>query len=124
MLALTATAGMLLAGASPVPRPPPPIYCPVVMYQDYYFALSYYVVPALSPDCPPGGVGRLRKSSTLNQKAQGAHYQPIRPQSGAWTVTVFGDDVPRSERFTNVFSTWEWQYVEADGKHWHTADVR
>ena len=118
MLKLT-LAALLLGAASAVPAPP---LCKVVVYRDYTFAVGYYAVPTLAPGCPAHSTGRLRKSSTLNLKEQGAAYQPIKLQSGAWNVTANGDDVPRSERTVYFFSTWEWQTY--DGHHWLPAEVR
>ncbi len=113
------TLGAASAAAASSPSPP---LCRVVIYRDYVFAFGYYAVPNLAPECPPGSTGRLRKSSTLNTKAQGAAFQPIRPDHGAWTVSSSGDDVPNSEQLMYRFSTWEWQYFT--GKTWQPAEVR
>ena len=123
MLKLTLAALLTgAASAAPLPPTPAPPLCRVVVYRDYVFAFGYYAVPNLAPECPPGSTGRLRKSSTLNTKAQGAAFQPIRPDHGAWTVTNSGDDVPNSEQLMYRFSTWEWQYFT--GKTWQPAEVR
>jgi hypothetical protein len=110
------------AAAAPLPRSMPPPLCRVVVYRDYDFALGTYWTPRLAPGCPPDGIGRLRKSSTLNTKAQGAAFQPIRPAHGAWTVTSSGDDVPNSEQTSYFWSTWEWQDYEKTG--WQKAETR
>ena len=114
-------AALLLGVTAAAPLPKPPL-CPVVIYRDYSFAVGYYAVPALAPTCPLGSTGRLRKSSTLSLKSQGAKYQPIKPDAGAWNVTFSGDTVPRAEKFVYWFSTWEWQTY--DGTHWMPVEVR
>ncbi|MGY2897211.1 hypothetical protein [Deinococcus sp. UYEF24] len=121
MQKLILLAALLVGAASAAPLPHPPL-CPVIVYRDYTFAVGYFAAPSLTPSCPPHSVGRLRKSSTQNLKSQGTAYQPIKPRDGAWNVTPYGDDVPRSEKLVYYFSTWEWQTY--DGKRWLPAEVR
>ena len=120
-LNLTLAALILVAAGSLAPAASVPPLCRVVIYTDYNAGVGYYAVPQLAPECPGNAVGRLRKSSTLNTRQQGARFQPIRPVTGAWTITFFGDDVPNSEQFVYWFSSWEWQWY--DGKRWTPAAV-
>lgn len=99
----------------------PPVYCRIVIYTDYNAGVGFFAVPQLAPECDRAAIGRLRKSSTLNTKARGAKFQPVRPVVGAWTVTYLGDDVPNSEQFMYWFSSWEWQWY--DGKKWLPVEV-
>lgn len=92
--------------------PSPPTFCEVRILRDYDVSLTYFAVFRLSSNCPPGGVARVRKSSTMNTKAAGAPYQPIRPEIGAWTVTPDGTTVPFSARWT--LNSWQWQCWDGD----------
>jgi len=108
---------LLLLGTLLLSQPtpsPPPIFCEVRILRDYDVAVTYFAVFRLSSSCPPGGVARVRKSSTLNTKAAGAPYQPIRPLTGAWDVSADGTTVPFSARWT--LNSWQWQYW--DGQAW------
>jgi hypothetical protein len=116
-----ALAALLIGAASAVSSPElPPTYCPVEVLRDYELGWAYYAQLRLTPPCPFGGVGRVRKTSTLSTRAQGNAYQPIRPETGAWTVTASGDNIPRSMQFT--LYSWAWQYWT--GKTWATAVIR
>jgi hypothetical protein len=117
--ALLALAALSVALALPIPaHAPTPAFCPVVGYRDFAHPLGYYLTFRLAPGCPHGRVGRLRKSSTLNTRAGGVTVQPIQPQTGAWTVTPQGDDVPNAKQFVYFYfgDRWEWQYF--DGAAW------
>lgn len=107
----------LLLGTLMLSQPspsPPPTFCEVRILRDYDLALTYFAVFRLASSCPADGVARIRKSNTLSTKANGAPYQPIRPEVGAWTVTKDGTTVPFSARWT--LNSWQWQYW--DGSLW------
>ena len=127
-------AGLLLGGtvqAQQVPALPPEVaslaaqrYCAVRMLPDYHFGFSYFARLRLDPACPAGGVGRVRKTSTLSTKANGARYQPVKPDGSAqfgglysWTITKSGDNIPPGEEWT--FNRWRWEYW--DGSRWKVA---
>ncbi|AZI45350.1 hypothetical protein EHF33_20790 (plasmid) [Deinococcus psychrotolerans] len=94
------------------PSPSPPVFCEVRILRDYDVSLTYFAVFRLASSCPAGGVARVRKSSTMNTKAAGARYQPIRPLVGAWEVSADGTTIPFSSRWT--LNSWQWQYWDGD----------
>ena len=111
------TLSLLLLGTLLLSQPtpsPPPAFCEVRILRDYDVSVTYFAVFRLAASCPPGGVARVRKSSTLNTKAAGAPYQPVRPLVGAWDVNADGTTVPFSARWT--LNSWQWQYW--DGQAW------
>lgn len=99
----------------------PPPACHLQVLPDYVTPISFKAVLRLSPACPAGTVLRVRKSSTLNVKRNGARYQPIRPAVGAWEVgnsySQVKKPVPYNELFTTRFDSsaplgaqWQWEY--------------
>ncbi|WP_191242122.1 hypothetical protein [Deinococcus ficus] len=63
---------------------------------DYVLVISYKAVLRLAPDCPPGGVARIRKASTINRWGT---YRPIKPNGSAtygrvWSWTMTEDSGP------------------------------
>lgn len=95
--------------------------CRLQVIPDYVTPISYKAVLRLSPACPAGTVLRVRKSSTLNVKRNGAPYQPIRPAVGAWEVgnsySQVKKPVPYNELLTTRFDSavplgtrWQWEY--------------
>ena len=116
-------AGLLLPLLSMAPAAhmtTPPTNCAVVVLRDYELGWAYYAQVRLVPECPEGGSARVRKTSTLSTKINGAPYQPIRPEKGAWIVSKNGDNIPNSMQFT--LYNWAWQY--SDGKNWVPAATR
>ncbi len=104
------------ASAAPADAPTTGHYCRLVVYKDYQMGFGYYAQLALAPECTPGQVARIRRSSTLNVIRNGARYQPIDPATGAWEVSATGDNVPNGKQFTYTWSTWVWQYWN-EGRH-------
>lgn len=84
--------------------------CAVTVSPQVTRGVTYHASIRLAPGCPPGGTARVRKSSTLNTRASGAPYQPIKPEQGAWTVTRTGSTVPIPELWT--LFTWQWQFYD------------
>ena len=80
--ALTGTAAALVVALIAQPLPA----CRLQVIRDYVTPISFQAVLQLSDGCPPGTVLRVRKSSTMNVKRNGAPYQPILPENGAWEV--------------------------------------
>ena len=111
---LVALALLASIPATPPAPPPPPHFCEARILRDYDFQFSYFAVFRLAKTCPPGGVARIRKSSTLSTRENGAPYQPIRPEVGAWNLNEAGSNVPLSARWT--LNTWRWDYW--DGAAW------
>ncbi|WP_261665485.1 hypothetical protein [Deinococcus sp. Marseille-Q6407] len=128
-------AGLLLLGTTHAQQQGPALpaevagiaaqrYCAVRMLPDYHFGFSYFARLRLSPTCPAGAVGRVRKTSTLSTKAKGARYQPVKPDGSAqygglfsWTLTRNGDNIPNGEEWT--WNRWRWEYW--DGSSWRPA---
>ncbi|BDP44830.1 hypothetical protein DAETH_47990 (plasmid) [Deinococcus aetherius] len=115
---------LLLLGSAAQPAPPPPRYCSVLILRDYRLAVTYQAILRLDPTCPPDGVGRLRKVSTLNW---GGPYVPQKPgglpQYGnlwGWSLTSAGSNVPSRELWT--LYSWRWQWY--DGAEWQPVVVR
>jgi hypothetical protein len=115
-----ALAALLIGAASAAPSPPALNTCPVVVLRDYELGWAYYAQIRLASDCPEGGSARVRKSSTLSTKVDRHAYQPIRPETGAWTVNRQGDNIPNSMQFT--LYNWVWQFW--NGKTWVEAVTR
>lgn len=112
--------GLLLgASAATVPHPAP-VYCHISVLRDYELGFAYYARLLLDPDCPAQGQARVRKTSTVSTRRNGAPYQPINPNTGAWTITQNGGNVPPGATFT--FNSWVWQ--EWTGDHWQTVAAR
>lgn len=93
----------------------PTTYCPVIVYRDYHFGAVYKAVPRLPTTCQ--GTARVRKSSTINVRRNGAPYQPVKPEIGAWDVTRTKTNIPPRELWT--LTTWRWEYW--DGSRWRGA---
>lgn len=92
--------------------------CTLQVIPDYVNPIAFKAVLRLSPACPAGTVLRVRKSSTLNTKAQGAKYQPIKPLAGAWEVgnsyAQVNRPVPDRELWTTqVPGKWRWEWWDA-----------
>lgn len=121
-------AALLFGAASSavaIPRPPATLpsgvtYCPAVVYQDYQFGVVYYAQVYRAGSCQAQDLTRVRKTSTLNTRANGAQYQPIRPGAGAWEVTPSGDTIPNDAQWT--LYSWDWEYY--DGLRWQKAVVK
>jgi hypothetical protein len=62
-----AFAALLIGAASAVSSPElPPTYCPVEVLRDYELGWAYYAQLRLTPPCPFGGVGRVRKTYVIS----------------------------------------------------------
>ncbi|THF70524.1 hypothetical protein E7T06_07415 [Deinococcus sp. Arct2-2] len=109
---------LLLASAIALPAPAP-TYCRTIVIKDSVVLVAYKPVIRLAPDCPPDAQARVRKSSTLNTRRNGAPYQPIRPLIGAWIVTPYGSTIPANELWTLLTWRWEWW----DGTRWQASEV-
>ncbi|MFD1734678.1 hypothetical protein ACFSC4_30305 [Deinococcus malanensis] len=94
-------------------------YCAVQIIRDNALIFAYKPVIRLHPSCSRRAQARVRKSSTLNTRRNGAPYQPIRPEKGAWTVTASGTTIPNRDLWT----TWSWRWEYWDGTHWRPAEV-
>lgn len=96
--------------------PPAPPTCHLQVIPDYtLFGLTYRAVLRPSPGCAYGTVLRVRKSSTLNVKRNGAPYQPILPEVGAWEIGVgvtVKNPVPAKSLWT--LSSWRWEWWNPD----------
>jgi len=121
-LTLTALLGAALllpvaALLSASPGTPP---CHLQVIPDYTFAVTYKAVLRPSSGCPYGTVLRTRKSSTTSVKRNGAPWQPIKPEVGAWEVGTSGallkTPVPARELWT--LYTWRWEWFDAQA--WNT----
>lgn len=117
----------LLAGAThssallSIPAAPPT--CRLQIIPDYTLIFAYRAVLRLSPECGFSQSLRVRKSSTTSTKRNGAPYQPIRPEVGAWTLGRLDTTVPENQLWT-VWS-WRWEYndpILTKGK-WRPAEV-
>jgi hypothetical protein len=98
--------GLALAAVSGLTSPG----CTLQVIPDYTFGVAYRAVLRPSPGCPPGTELRIRKSSTLNVRRAGAPYQPIKPESGAWTVSEYRSTVPDRELWT--LYNWRWEVYD------------
>ncbi|AWN23996.1 hypothetical protein DKM44_12780 [Deinococcus irradiatisoli] len=89
-----------------------PPTCTLTLIPDQVRGVAYHVIFKVAPSCPADAVFRVRKSSTINQKKNGAPYQPIKPLVGAWDIGKTTSTVPGAELWTSL--TWQWQvYDEA-----------
>ncbi|MCD0164871.1 hypothetical protein IHN32_00335 [Deinococcus sp. 14RED07] len=109
------------AGAQPAST------CRLTMTPATILGASYKVTLRVDPSCPADRTFHVRKSSTLNTRAAGAPYQPIRPDGSAafryawsWPVSATRTAVPAAELFT--LFTWEWQVY--DDTLWNPATRR
>ncbi|WP_019584655.1 hypothetical protein [Deinococcus apachensis] len=97
-------------------------YCPVQVIPDYVLGFAYRALLRLDPACPPGGVGRVRKVSTLNSYGPFVPQKPGGlPQYGGvwgWNLTAISSSVPSRELWTTLH--WEWNYW--DGTDWLPAE--
>ncbi|WP_407572155.1 hypothetical protein [Deinococcus altitudinis] len=113
-----ALAALLLGAVSAVPLPKSPLsYCAATVTRDYTLGITYLAIINRADTCAARQVTRLRKVSTLNL---GARYAPIKPLTGAWTVTTIGSSVPASELWT--LYSWRWQWW--DGAGWVFSEER
>ena len=112
-----ALAALLIGAASAAPLPP--YYCPVTVYPDFNYVVGYFASVRLSPGCPLDAYALVRKSSTLNTHLKGNPVQPVKPIKGGWLVRQTYDDIPNSEQFMFISSTWVWQWY--DGTKWQPA---
>ncbi|WP_019588412.1 hypothetical protein [Deinococcus apachensis] len=90
-----------------------PAHCRIEVIVDNVLPSAYPPVIRVAPGCPPGGYARVRKSSTLNLRRNGAPYQPVRSTVGAWNVTASSSTIPPGELWTPATWRWEWW----DGTH-------
>lgn len=107
-------AALTLPALALLPAPAPP--CRLQVIPDYTLLVAYRAVLRPSSGCPAGAVLRVRKSSTLNVRREGAPYQPIRPGTGAWEVAgpaVFVNrPVPGGDLWTLL--SWRWEYFDPE----------
>lgn len=108
--------GTATSSAAPLPKPPPS-YCPATVTRDYTLGVTYLAVINRSKACTARQVARLRKVSTMNL---GGRYAPIKPLTGAWSLTASGTTVPASELWT--LYSWRWQWW--DGAGWIFTEER
>ena len=105
---LTATAALL--------APPAPPSCHLQVIPDYTVVVAYRAVLRPSPACVWNTVLRVRKSSTLNVIRDGAPYQPIKPERGAWevasSVQPVTRPVPDQELWTLQRPPWRWEWFD------------
>jgi len=109
LLALPGAALVLVTNAAPPA-------CRLQVIPDYVTPVSYQAVLRPSPACQDGTVLRVRKSSTLNTRVNGAPVQPIRPLKGAWEVgknTLVNAPVPWRELTTITVTRWRWEWFDA-----------
>ncbi|MVN86921.1 hypothetical protein GO986_09100 [Deinococcus sp. HMF7620] len=121
---------MLLSGvalALLVVPPGPPI-CRLQVVPDYTLGVTSRAALRLSPGCAFGTILRVRKSSTTSTRRNGAPYQPIKPEQGAWEVGATGQPlkspVPKSELWT--LYSWRWEYNAAkpgQPERWRPGEV-
>ena len=90
------------AAAVPLPKPPPS-YFPATVTRDYTLGVTYMAVINRGSACTSRQETRLRKISTMNL---GVRYVPIKPFTGAWSLTASGTSVPASELWT--LYSWRW----------------
>ncbi|WP_343757443.1 hypothetical protein [Deinococcus depolymerans] len=90
---------------------------------DYTLGVTYRASLRLAPECPPGTVMRVRKSSTTSTRQSGAPYQPIKPLQGAWDVGILAKTpVPREELWT--LYSWRWEYsLPGSPQRWRAGEV-
>ena len=88
--------------------------CGISLTPDTTRGVTYHASLIIAPSCPPSTEFRVRKSSTLNTRRAGARYQPIKPTSGAWTISRNLNTIPLKELDT-LFS-WRWEVF--DPKVW------
>lgn len=89
--------------------------CGITLTPQATRGVTYTAILTVASSCPSGTAFRVRKSSTLNTRAAGAPYQPIKPQTGAWVVTSKTSTIPPGEIYT-LFS-WRWDVF--DPKVWN-----
>ncbi len=121
LLALLAGATHSDAVLDAVPSAPPS--CRLQVIPDYTLIFAYRAVLRLSPECGFAQALRVRKSSTTSTKRDGAPYQPIRPELGAWELERLSTSVPANQLWTSW--SWRWEYNDAiltKGK-WRAAEV-
>lgn len=105
-LSLSASA-QVPAATSPLPP------CHLRIYPDYTLGVMYRAVLRLSSGCPAGTTLRVRKSSTMNTRVNGAPYQPVRPLSGAWELGTKKSTIPAGDLWTLYNWRWEWYDARA-----------
>lgn len=108
-LALAALLSAVGAALAPVPPSTP---CTLTLTPDAVRGAQFHARLSLAGSCGHGASFRVRKSSTLNVRRQGAPYQPIKPITGAWTVTPRGSNIPPAELWTLI--TWRWERFYPD----------
>jgi hypothetical protein len=84
--------------------------CTLQVIPDYTLGVAYRAVLRPSPGCPLGAELRVRKSSTLNVRRDGAPYQPIKPETGAWLLSRTQTTVPSRELWT--LYNWRWEVYD------------
>lgn len=93
-----------------------PASCQLTLRISEAQAATYRVALIIPPACPPDRVFRVRKSSTLNVKRDGAPYQPIKPTVGAWEISRLKSTVPRAE--LSGLNTWRWEVWDKSRALW------
>ncbi|OLV20117.1 hypothetical protein [Deinococcus marmoris] len=131
VLLLALLAGATHSGALLNSIPPtPPLFafaaasvpdCHLNVFPDYTLGFAYQAFLQPSSDCLFTVSLRVRKTSTISRKRNGAPYQPIIPDGSAryggvysWTLGKYGGTVPRRELWTSY--SWKWQWL--DGEVW------
>lgn len=84
--------------------------CRLQVIPDYTLGFAYRAVLRPAPGCGETQVLRVRKSSTTSVKRNGAPYQPIKPEVGAWDLGKTVNTVPLSERWT--LNSWRWEWYD------------
>ncbi|CAM3837517.1 hypothetical protein [Deinococcus frigens] len=108
LLLLALLAGATHARAVLSSIPPTPLACRLQVIPDYTLIFAYRAVLRLSPECGFSQTLRVRKSSTTSVKRNGAPYQPIRPEVGAWALGHLASTVPGNQNWTS--RSWRWEF--------------
>lgn len=108
ILLLTAALALPAVALVAVNQPPG---CRLQVIPDYTVGFAYRAVLRPSPGCSIGETLRVRKSSTTSVKRNGAPYQPIKPEVGAWGV---GAKVTVPDRELWTLNSWRWEYYDPD----------
>lgn len=113
-----------------------PAACHLQVIPDYDFKFVYTAVLRPSPRCGVDEVLRVRKSSTMNVRRNGAPYQPIKPDGSAkysglysWSLSSLTSNIPPAE--LNTISSWRWEWYDAQALNprtqqkgvWRAAEV-
>ncbi|AIZ44884.1 hypothetical protein QR90_06840 [Deinococcus radiopugnans] len=104
---------MLALSLALLAAPPAPPGCHLQVIPDYTLVVAYRAVLRLSPECGFSETLRVRKSSTTSTRRNGAPYQPIRPEAGAWELGRLKSTVPDRQLWTSWSWAWQWYDAEA-----------